>query len=210
MKTKSLFSNQRKPGEPSGADNFTPKEEEKRISTSSTGSASKETSPPNSGSILLSPSQDSAKKSGVSFRTDTQFNAQESGGPTTYSMGEWSAVGGTVGVLVDMSDTSSYSSNNSSALSATSMEATMRASPHDTPFAQEIDNLVAKKDWDGLQLAARSYEPSAAVAVDHRESGASIDEKKRRKRELEAAFSRKASPQKVEEPQIEEPDTHWA
>ncbi|KAL3938784.1 MAG: hypothetical protein SGBAC_006370 [Bacillariaceae sp.] len=198
-----MYTSSQKPGEPSGADNYyTPKEEEKRISASSTGSASKETSPTNSGSILLSPSQDSAKKSGVSFRTDTQFNAQETGGPTTYSMGEWSAVGGTGGVLVDMSDTSSYSSNNSSALSATSMEATMLASPHDTPFAKEIDSLVAKKDWDGLQLAAKSYEPSAA---NDRESGASIDEKKRRKRELEAAFSRKASPQNVEEP-----ETHWA
>jgi hypothetical protein len=59
------------------------------------------------------------------------------------------------------------------------MEATMRASALDTPFAKKIDNLVAKKDWDGLQLASKSYEPSAV-----------IDEKKRRKRELEASFAR--------------------
>ncbi|CAJ1924532.1 unnamed protein product [Cylindrotheca closterium] len=200
MMKPNLFSNQRKPGEPSGDDSYT-KEEEKRRSqrtTGSTGSASKESSPPSSGNLRLSP-QDSAKRSGVSFKPDTQFNAaaQETV-PTPYNMGEWSAVGVTGGVLVDMSDTSSYSSNTSSAQSATSMEATMRASALDTPFAKEIDNLVAKKDWDGLQLVAKSYEPSSA-----------IDEKKRRKRELEASFAKTAI-SRTSSGENETHETHWA
>jgi len=205
------YTSSQKPGEPSGDDSYnaTKEEERRRSERAHAGSPSKETSPPNSGnSILLSP-QDSAKKSGVSFRTDTQFNnAHQDSGPTTYSMGEWAAVGGLGGVLADMSDTSSYSSNTSSAFSTTSMEATMRASNLDTPFAKEIDNLVAKKDWDGLQLAAKSYEPSPAdltTAAVTRASENSIEEKKRRKRELETTFGR-ASQAKSEATN----GAHWA
>jgi len=196
-----LFSNQLKPGEPSGDDSHNRDEEENRMSNG-TMPVSPLKEPLSATSVRAPSPHDPSKKAGISFHNDTQSHAQESGPTTTtYNMGEWSAVGGTGGVLVDMSDTSSYSSNNSSALS---MESTMRASALDTPFAKEVDKLVAKKDWDGLQLAAKSYDPTANTAIT-RTSETSIEEKKRRKRELEASFRQART--KSED---SEPDTHWA
>jgi len=180
------YTSSQKAGEPSGDDRDTNEEDQRRLEGTGTGSSSKQ-SPPLTSNGILSP-QDGAKKSGISFRTDTQFNGQESG-PSTYSVGKWSAVGGTGGVLGDMSDSSSFSSTTSSAFSTTSMEATARASSMDTPFAKEIDNLVAKQDWDGVQLVTKTYEPSTAID----ERRLYIEEKKRKKRELESSFGRSSS-----------------
>eukprot|EP00980_Cylindrotheca_fusiformis_P031432 scaffold26366_cov117-Cylindrotheca_fusiformis.AAC.3 len=131
-------------------------------------------------------SADSPKKGGVSFTSDTLFNASS---PTAYNIGEWSAVGGLNAVLTDFSDTSSFSSATSSAFSVSSMEGTTRASSLESTFAKELDSLVARKDWDGVQLAAKSYEsfsPDASQAL-------SIEDIKKRKRELEASWRHSVS-----------------
>jgi len=191
-----MYNSSQKPGEPSGDDSYKKEEENRLNGTVPAISASKTTSSNTPATCVPkahSP-QDPAKKVGVSFRTDTQFHVQDSVPNTTYNMGEWSAVGGTGGVLVDMSDASSYNSSaNSSTLSTTSMDATMRASALDTPFAKEVDQLVPKKDWDGLQIAAKSYEPGTNTKASARNSEASIEAKKRRKRELEESFLRARS-----------------
>ena len=72
-------------------------------------------------------------------------------------------------------------------VSTTSMEATTRASALDTSFGNEIDTLVAKKDWDGIQLAAQKFESSQNIQTVASPSP-TIEVKKRRKRELEAAW----------------------
>lgn len=135
---------------------------------------------------FLSPG-DSSRKAGVSFKSDTLF---KDAGPSSYNIGEWSAVGGLNTVLTDFSDTSSFSSATSSAFSVSSMEATTRASSLETPFANELDTLVAKKDWDGVQLAAKTYE---STSPQENNQAASIDEIKKKKRELEASWRHSVS-----------------
>lgn len=100
-----------------------------------------------------------------------------SGVNTSYSISDWSAVGVTASVLADWSDSCSTSSYGDS---VSSMEATTRPSALSTPFANEIDNLVAQFDFDGVKLAAEKYETS----MDEHQKV--IDEKRRKKRELES------------------------
>jgi hypothetical protein len=166
----SVMSSAQKAGEPSRGDGY---EETKGIlSLSSNGSLYAE---------------DSYKKAGVSFTKDTLFN---DAGQNAYNIGEWSAVGGLSTVLTDFSDTSSFSSATSSAFSVSSMEATTRASSLDTPFAKELDNLVAKKDWDGVHLAATNFESSSPKG---KSQTTSIDEIKKKKRELESSWRQSVS-----------------
>jgi hypothetical protein len=137
------------------------------------------TSEPEKINGILSPGGGSNKKGGVKFRDDTLFN---NGG--SYNIGEWSAVGGISTILADFSDSSSFSSRTSSAYSNSSMEATTRASSLDAPFANELDTLVARKDWDGVQLVTTNVE--ALNGDEERYFRSSIEENKRKKRELEA------------------------
>jgi hypothetical protein len=99
---------------------------------------------------------------------------------TSYSISDWAAVGVTASVLADWSDSQSTSSYASYGDSISSMEATIRPSALNTPLANEIDQLVAKLDFDGVKLAAEKFETS--MDDEHHRT---IEEKRRKKRELE-------------------------
>eukprot|EP00934_Nitzschia_sp_Nitz4_P006880 Nitzschia sp. Nitz4//scaffold183_size43938//16402//20956//NITZ4_007269-RA/size43938-augustus-gene-0.74-mRNA-1//-1//CDS//3329539611//6870//frame0 len=112
----------------------------------------------------------------------------------SYSISDWVAVGGIAGALMDWSDSQSTSSYADSVQdSVTSFEATTRASALETPIASELDNLVGHMDWDGVALAAKQYETpeksriNSSQAPGTTESGLStLEEKRRKKREIEA------------------------
>lgn len=131
------------------------------------------------------------KKASVSFDgTADEEKPSNSGG--AYIVGDWFARGDVATVLADFSDSSSFSSHTGSAFSTSSMDATTRASSLDTPFANELDDLVARKDWDGVSLAAQNFE--SLQGIERTVSGSnSIEEKKRRKRELEATWKASVS-----------------
>ena len=121
----------------------------------------------------------------LQFRTDESFNdrQKESSVNKSFSIADWSAVGNTASILQDWSDSHSASSYaDSYAESCSSLEATTRASALDTPLANEIDKLVANLDWDGVKTAASKFETSAGEGTPN----LSIQEKRRKKRELEA------------------------
>jgi hypothetical protein len=131
-----------------------------------------------------SPSKKLPAPKTLQFKADESFVGRDvSTTNKSYSLSDWSAVGNTASLLQDWSDSPSNSSlGDSYAESTSSLEATTRASALDTPLANEIDNLVAQFDWDGVKLAAEKIETSI-VDDSH---NLSIQEKRRKKRELEA------------------------
>ena len=114
-----------------------------------------------------------------------------------YQISDWMAVGGIAGVLAEASDSQSTSSFASSAPdSTTSMEATTKTSALDLPIANELDRLVIKKDWDGVNLAAEKYESdfsSKKAAASSMSSSAKISSSKldETRRKLEATRKKK-------------------
>lgn len=119
-----------------------------------------------------------SKKLSVSFKNAFETKSPK---PAGYGVGDWFAKGDVANALADFSDSSSFSSHTDSFVSTTSMEATTRASALDTSFG------VAKKDWDGIQLAAQKFESSQNIQTVASPTP-TIEVKKRRKRELEAAW----------------------
>jgi hypothetical protein len=191
----SVMSSVQKAGEPSRGDGYEEDNGGIKMAAPSHASALSSEAYVSKGILngFLSPG-DSSKKAGVSFTSETLF---KDAGQNAYNIGEWSAVGGLSTVLTDLSDTSSFSSATSSAFSVSSMEATTRASSLETPFAKELDNLVAKKDWDGVHLAATNFESSSPKG---KSQPASIDEIKKKKRELESSWRQSVSRSYSSEP----------
>jgi hypothetical protein len=108
------------------------------------------------------------------------------GTSSSFVMGDWSAVGGTASILADWSDSQSCSSRTDT-LSVSSMDATRQASALDTPFANELDMLVGSLDWDGVRLAAEKFESTEEEETPCEEKPLGVlEEKRRRKREIEA------------------------
>jgi hypothetical protein len=92
-------------------------------------------------------------------------------------------------VLADSDSQSNSSYSESYNDSVSSLEATTRASALDTPLANELDKLVGKMDWDGVKVAAEHYETSRdknLSAIEEKSNPSTIEEKRRKKRELEA------------------------
>lgn len=103
-------------------------------------------------------------------------------------IGDWSAVGATGGLLADLSDSQSTSScADSYADSMSSMEAAARTSHLDFQMSKEIDQLVARADFEAVKAAAEKFEVMS-IDPDEVEEGRNtkIAETKRKKRELEA------------------------
>jgi hypothetical protein len=129
---------------------------------------------------------------GPMFETDEVAKTSEldtSQVNTSYSISDWFAVGTIASVLADSDSQSNSSYSESYNDSVSSLEATTRASALDTPLANELDKLVGKMDWDGVKVAAEHYETSRdknLSAIEEKSNPSTIEEKRRKKRELEA------------------------
>ena len=100
---------------------------------------------------------------------------------SSFDVGDWAAVGLTASALADDTDSVSTSSRADS-VSVSSVDATRSASALDTPMAEELDKLVGSVDWDGVKNAAVRFETTSGEDAGR----TSLDEARRRKREIEA------------------------
>lgn len=113
---------------------------------------------------------------------------------TSFSIGDWSAVGVTASILDAWSDSMSTSSRasestyqSSSVTGSSSIDATRQASELETPLANEIDKLIGNMDWEGVKRAPDSFvdpqsdDPLASYEMDGTKA-------RRKKREIESAW----------------------
>jgi ABC-type glycerol-3-phosphate transport system substrate-binding protein len=109
---------------------------------------------------------------------------------SSFEVGDWAAVGTMASILADDTDSQSTSSRATDSVSESisSIDATQSASALDTPMANHLDKLVGQQDWDGIKNAAVKYEtkPNRSNLNNSHETPPQLEEKRRRKREIEA------------------------